>query len=119
MRIRVLIRRTASSGLPKSDSVPVRSTKASSTETGSTSGEKSARIAMTWTDTRWYFCMSTGRKAPSGHRRAARPIGIAERTPNLRASYDAAETTPRPVGLAPTITGRPRSSGRSRCSIAA
>ena len=42
-------------------------------------------------------------------------VGIAERTPNGRASYDAAMTTPR-VDVPPTITGRPRSSGRSRCS---
>src|SRR5216684_2456433 len=40
-RIRALIRRTAASGLPKGDSVPLRSTNASSTDTGSTSGEKS------------------------------------------------------------------------------
>jgi len=62
-RIRRLIRRTAWSGLPKRVALPVRSMKASSTETGSTSGEKSARIAMTSSETRRYFAMSTGRKA--------------------------------------------------------
>ena len=60
--------------------------KASSTETGSTSGEKSARIAMTSSETRRYFAMSTGRNAAEGQRRAAREIGIAERTPKARAS---------------------------------
>ena len=37
-------------------------------------------------DTRWYFSMSTGRNAAWGQRRAARPIGMAERTPKGRAS---------------------------------
>ena len=46
---------------------------------------------------------------------AAREAGIAECTPNLRASYDAAQTTLRNPGQ-PTITGLPRNSGRSRCS---
>ena len=45
----------------------------------------------------------------------AREAGIAECTPNLRASYDAAQTTLRNPGH-PTITGFPRSSGASRCS---
>ena len=85
-RMRTLIRRTAASGLPKSRSVPVRSTNASSTETGSTRGEKPARIAMIWSETSRYFAMSTGRNAACGHRRAARPIGMADRTPKTRAS---------------------------------
>src|SRR2546425_1186689 len=99
-RIRRLIARTASSALPKSPSVPVRSTNASSTDTGSTSGEKSASMPMTCTETARYFAMSTGRKAAWAQSLAAREIGIAERTPNRRASYDAAETTPRPFGCA-------------------
>ncbi|MBP2675060.1 MAG: hypothetical protein H6Q84_1900 [Deltaproteobacteria bacterium] len=45
-------------------------------------------------------------------------VGIAERTPNFRASYDAAATTPR-FSPPPTITGFPRSSGRSSVSTAA
>ena len=101
---------------PESRSVPVTSRKASSMDTGSSSGVNSARMAMTCRETAAYLSMSTGTNAPSGHRRAARPIGIAECTPNRRASYEAAETTPRPRGSAPTMTGRPRSSGRSRCS---
>ena len=42
-------------------------------------------------------------------------IAIAERQPYRRASYDAAATTPRWPSC-PTSTGRPRSSGWSRCS---
>ncbi len=50
----------------------------------------------------------------SGHRRRALAVGIAEPTPNLRASYEAVVTTD--LGPDPaTITGSPFSSGR-RCS---
>ena len=55
-------------------------------------------------------------KQPSGHRRLAVMLGMAECTPNLRASELAAQTTPRWVGGAPTITGWPRNAGLSRCS---
>ena len=61
VRMRALMRRTASGGGPHSVCVPVRSTNASSTDTGSTSGEKSARIAMISDETRAYLSMSTGR----------------------------------------------------------
>ena len=44
-------------------------------------------------------------KTASGQRRLARVAGIAECTPNLRASYEAAQTTLRWPGH-PTITGR-------------
>src|SRR5690349_23734333 len=43
---------------------------------------------------------------------------MADRTPYLRASYDAVETTPRGP-TPPTMTGLPRSDGLSRCSTAA
>src|SRR3954462_8638281 len=36
---------------------------------------------------------------------------MAECTPNFRAAYDAAETTPRSFGLPPTTTGLPLSEG--------
>jgi hypothetical protein len=52
---------------------------------------------------------------PFGHSRSARLAGIAERTPNFRASYEAAQTTDRFPRHA-TITGLPRNSGLSRCS---
>ena len=85
-------------------------------ETGSTSGVKSPRIAMISVETCAYLAMSTGRYDAVG----AEPIGASDRhrgaDAEARASYEPAETTPRPLGSAPTITGRPRSSGRSRCS---
>ena len=58
---------------------------------------------------------SGGTNTACGHSRSARTAGIAERTPNLRASYDAAQTTERLPRHA-TTTGRPRSDGSSRCS---
>ena len=50
-----------------------------------------------------------------GHRRRASAEDIAEWTPHRRASYEAADTTPRPP-VPPTTTGRPRSSGRRSSS---
>ena len=50
---------------PRSAAVPVTSRKASSMETGSSSGVNSARIAMTSRDTAAYLSMSTGRKTAS------------------------------------------------------
>ena len=44
--------------------------------------------------------------------------GMAERTPNARAGYDADSTTPRPP-VAPTMTGWPASSGWSLISTLA
>ena len=49
----------------------------------------------------------------------AKQLGIAERTPNFRASYEHVDTTPRSCGPDPTMTGFPRHSGWSRCSTAA
>ena len=59
------------------------------------------------------------RNTARGQSWAARPAGMAEWTPKARASYEQAATTPRPPGSPPTITGRPRSSGRSSCSTEA
>jgi hypothetical protein len=50
-----------------------------------------------------------------GARRSASAMGIAERTPKGRTSYDAARTTPRREAP-PTMTGLPRKDGSSRCS---
>ena len=50
-------------------------------------------------------------KIASGHSRRARAAGMAEKTPYLRASYDAVVTTARGPEPA-TTTGLPRSSGR-------
>src|SRR5674476_1018514 len=63
--------------------------------------------------------MSTGRNTPRGQRRSAWKMGMALWTPMARASYEHAETTPRPPRSPPTITGRPRSSGRRACSTEA
>ena len=57
---------------------------------------------------------------PCGQSRHAVRSGIAECTPNVACLVARRATTPRWVGSPPpTITGFPRSSGRSRCSTAA
>jgi hypothetical protein len=84
--IRALMARATAGPSPWSPSVPVTSRNASSMETGSSSGVKAARMAITSWETAAYFSMSTGTKAPSGQSRAARPMGMAECTPNRRAS---------------------------------
>src|ERR671915_118876 len=55
--------------------------------------------------------MRGGTTTASGHSRRACVPPIPPEIPNAFASYDAASTTP-----PPTITGRPRSRGSSRCS---
>src|SRR6185437_12896860 len=68
----------------------------------------------------WYAAPRTGTNRQSGQRRLAVRIGMAECTPNTRASYDAALTTPRSLAPPmPTTSGLPRQSGLSRCSTAA
>lgn len=62
--------------------------------------------------------MRPGTQIACGQSRSAVTEGIAERTPNARASYEQVVTTPRRPGC-PTITGLPASSGRSRTSTAA
>jgi len=71
---------------PNSSREPVTSRKASSIEIGSTSGVNRRRIAMTSRLTRWYLAPSTATKMQSGQRRRAVRIGMAEWTPNFRAS---------------------------------
>src|SRR5262249_48036925 len=56
--------------------------------------------------------------ALGGQPPGATAVGIAEGPPTRRASWLAADTTPRPP-VPPTTTGLPRSAGRSRCSTAA
>src|SRR5437764_14153891 len=51
-----------------------------------------------------------------GHILAAVRRGMAECTPNLRASYEAAETTPRSSRLPPTTTALPLSDGSKSSS---
>ena len=49
-------------------------------------GEKRARTEKICRDTALYFAWSPGRKMASGQRRRAVTMGIAECTPNFRAS---------------------------------
>ena len=81
-----LMRRAISGAGPKSASEPATSRKASSIETCSTAGVKRRSTAITSRLTRWYLAPSTGRKMPFGHSCSAVRSGMAECTPNLRAS---------------------------------
>ena len=105
-------------GGPRRRSAPETSRKASSSASGSTSGVTVPKIAMTSLDTSAYSRCLGATNTARGHSRCARPTGIADRTPNARASYDAESTTPRPL-VPPTMTGRPASSGRSLISTLA
>jgi len=73
---------------------------------------------MTCLETALYTECRGGMKTACGHSRRADAHGIAERTPNFRAAYDADRTTLRPLGE-PTITGWPARSGRSLSSTLA
>ena len=106
-------------GLKSSSRVAARrSTKASSSESGSITGDSSRRIPITWSLAIRYAPNRVLRKAALGQRRRASWAGIAERTPKTRASYEAVATTPR-WPTPPTTTGLPRSEGLSRCSTEA
>ena len=85
-RMRDLMRRACAWPSPRSARLCVTSRNASSIDTGSSSGVNSVRTVMIWRETCAYVSMSTGRKTPSGQRRAARPMGMAECTPKRRAS---------------------------------
>ena len=115
VRTRSFSSRAIASGSPKSVRDAVTSMNASSSDSGSTSGLTLSNTARICLLTRRYFAMSPRRKTAWGQSFRACTVGIAEWTPKTRASYDAAQTTPR-VEVPPTITGRPRSSGWSRCS---
>jgi len=105
-------------GGPRRRSAPETSRKASSSASGSTSGVTVPKTAMTSLDTSAYRRCLGATNTACGHIRCARPTGIADRTPNARAWYDAESTTPRPL-VPPTMTGRPASSGRSLISTLA
>lgn len=95
-----------------------RSMNASSSDNGSTSGDNARISAITAWLLRLYTSKRGPRYAACGQRDRASAVDIAERTPYLRASYDAVETTPR-TPTPPTTTGLPRNDGLSRCSTAA
>ena len=82
----LLIRRAISGAGPNNPSEPATSRKASSIETCSTTGVKRRSTVMTSRLTRWYLAPSTGTKMPFGQSESAVRDGIAECTPNLRAS---------------------------------
>ena len=71
--------------MPCSRCVPVRSMKASSIEIGSTSGVSSSISARTCRLTPAYLSMLGRTMVACGHSRRASNIGIAERTPKVRA----------------------------------
>ena len=72
------------SGSPHAFSVTSRY--ASSSDSGSTSGVTVRKISKTCRDTSPYLAKFGGRITSSGQSRTARDIGIADRTPNFRAS---------------------------------
>jgi hypothetical protein len=115
-RARMLL--AIAAGVPSRLSAPETSRKASSSASGSTSGVIAPKIAMTSFDTAAYTPRLGGTNTARGHIRRARPTGIADRTPNARAWYDAESTTPRPP-VPPTTTGLPASSGASLISTLA
>jgi len=65
--------------------VPARSRNASSIESGSTSGVSACMAWRTSRPTLTYFAMSGRITVADGHSASALNIGIAERTPNVRA----------------------------------
>ncbi len=67
-------------------SVPERSRNASSIDSGSTSGVSACIARRTSRPTRTYFAMSGFTTTSSGQSACALNIGIAERTPNVRAT---------------------------------
>ena len=73
-------------GRPWARTAPDTSRNASSSESGSTSGVTSRRIAITALDAAVYAARSGRTTTAPGHSRNARVIGIALRTPYLRAS---------------------------------
>ena len=108
---------TTAGGAPCNASVPERSSTASSMESGCTSGVRASIIARTWRETAAYFAISGRITTACGHSLRALNIGMAARTPYSLRHIAAGGTTPR--APPPTITGKSRSSGRSRFSTLA
>ena len=112
----------------ESSGISLTSINASSTEICSTYGVRLSSFSITLRDRRPYP-PPWGTTISPGHILSARAIGIADRTPNLRAAYEQEETTPRPSGLPPTANGFPsrlgsrststaqKKASRSRCRI--
>ena len=96
---------------------PVRSRKASSIEAASTTAVTVPKTVAMALDTAVYRSKLGSTNVARGASRRACGEDIPDRTPSARASYVADSTTPR--GNPPTMTGRPRSSGRYRTSTEA
>ena len=88
-----------------------RSRNASSTLKGSTSGVTVRKISSSSSDFSTYLRGLPSTYSACGQRRFASASGMPARTPNGRASYEAAVTTPRRSGSPHTITGLPRRCG--------
>jgi MFS family permease len=89
------IPRPAFSSEPCNCSVPFRSRYASSTETCSTTGLQPPSTSITSRETSLYRSWRGGMRMSSGQRARATCTDVAARTPNARASYEAAQITPR------------------------
>ena len=84
-RMSRLIARPISAGSPPEYSQPVTSRKASSSESGSTSGVYERKIDMILRLSAVYFSKFGLTTTSSGHSRSASAVDIAERTPKRRA----------------------------------
>ena len=73
-------------GRPSRRMAPETSRNASSSDSGSTSGVTDRKTAMTSADAAAYAPCRGATKTACGHSRRARVTGIADRTPNARAS---------------------------------
>ena len=94
-------------------SVPLRSRYHSSMLDGCTTGANRCSTAAISRLLRLQAPRGTGTQVASGQSCSARAIGMAERTPKARHSYDAEHTTPRLPGRPPTMRrgARPAPSG--------
>ncbi len=101
-RIRCAVR--SSGSWPYSASVPDMSRYHSSMLAPCTMGVNRTSVAAIAREVVPHALRGTGTHMASGHSRSACEMGIAERTPNARVSYEAEHTTPRDPGRPPTMS---------------
>src|SRR5579863_7123457 len=82
----------------------------------STCGENAFNTLKTFSEHSRYRSGCPSTKMACGQSFAAVRNGTAECTPNFRAAYDAAETTPRSLRCPPTTTALPLSEGSNNSS---
>ena len=116
---RFWILRAIETGCSRFTDVGVTSRKASSMLTCCIRGVSSRNMFMTAFDISRYRSKCPTVHIASGQSRSAVDEGMADRTPNLRASYEHVDTTPLLFELPPTMTGFPRQAGWSSCSTEA